>query len=437
MSDLPSSWPSCRLCINADAVATSYLAGLHRLFLEAKLAEKDHQTALQEANARAYEMETVCLDPLARHLHQLFLTDDDLFFDVYPDEWKQLQRLDFWQLSLMQEVSRIRRFIDKSTGKVNLPQKTIEGVVHLQPRLHAPADSLPTLLVIVTFPVTYLKVVLPRLPPLQSTVVAPQTKHLQDVQRVRMVSEALPFVVPLPDCPRVQAAFCAGLLHPEGADRVIPLPSINYGLEVVLPTLAEIPQSQALLKEGALLQPAKHSLLPDSQYLWQVTLVQQKEFGSYEAHQTSRAIIPLTEAKANPLHSALRTDYACSRLSPDELRRIYVEGRPVKATNRGQPWKEAEQLTLTDFFQRIHHYFNEIGASTRMRQEFAEYHAGKQAKKQEKLAHKRPRKHPDHADHWTGQQWSQRTWNAGWVEGWHEPASSSSSRWHSQRRDPT
>ena len=35
MSDLPSSWPSCRLCINADAVATSYLAGLHRLFLEA------------------------------------------------------------------------------------------------------------------------------------------------------------------------------------------------------------------------------------------------------------------------------------------------------------------------------------------------------------------------------------------------------------------
>ena len=161
-----------------------------------------------------------------------------------------------------------------------------------------------------SFPVTHLKVVLPRLPPLQSTVVAPQTKHLQDVQRVRMASEALPFVVPLPDCPRVQAAFCAGLLHPEGADRVIPLPSIKYDLEVVLPTLAEIPQSQALLKEGALLQPAKHPLLPDSQYLWQVTLVQQKEFGSYEAHQTSRAIIPLTEAKASPLHSGLRTDYA-------------------------------------------------------------------------------------------------------------------------------
>ena len=98
MSDLPSSWPGCRLCINADAAATSYLAGLHRLFLEAKLAEKDHQTALQEANARANEMETICLDPLARHLHQLFHTDDDLFFDVYPEEWKQLQRLDFWQL---------------------------------------------------------------------------------------------------------------------------------------------------------------------------------------------------------------------------------------------------------------------------------------------------------------------------------------------------
>ena len=88
--------------------------------------------------------------------------------------------------------------------------------MRLQPRLHAPVDSLPTLIVIVTFPVTYLKVVLPRLPPLQSTVVAPQTKHVQ---------EALPFVVPLPDCPQVQAAFCAGLLHPEGADRVIPLPS--------------------------------------------------------------------------------------------------------------------------------------------------------------------------------------------------------------------
>ena len=140
-----------------------------------------------------------------------------------------------------------------------------------------------------------------------------------DVQRVRMASEALPFAVPLPECPRVQAAFCAGILHPEGADRVIPMPSIKYGLEVVLPTLAEIPQSQASLKEGALLQPAKHPLLPDSQYLWQVTLVQQKEFGSYEAHQNSRAIIPLTEAKASPLHSALRTDYACSRLSPEEL----------------------------------------------------------------------------------------------------------------------
>ena len=84
----------------------------------------------------------------------------------------------------------------------------------------------------------------------------------------------------------------------------------------MLPTLAEIPQSQASLKEGALLQPAKHPLLPDSQYLWQVTLVQQKEFGSYEAHQASRAIIPLTETKANPLHSALRTNYPCSRLSP-------------------------------------------------------------------------------------------------------------------------
>ena len=239
MSDLPSSWPSCRLCINADAVATSCLAGLHRLFLEAKLTEKDHQTALQEANARAYEMETICLNPLARHLHQLFATDEDLFFDVYPEEWKQLQKIEFWQLSPMQEVSRIRRFIDKSTGKVNLAQKTIEGVVHLQPRLHAPIDSLPTLLVISNFPGHIFKSCPPRLPQLQSTVITPQTKHLEDVQWVRMASEALPFAVPLPDCPRVQAAFCAGILHPEGADRVIPMPSIKYGLEVVLPTLAE------------------------------------------------------------------------------------------------------------------------------------------------------------------------------------------------------
>ena len=105
------------------------------------------------------------------------------------------------------------------------------------------------------------------------------------------------------------------------------------------------------------------------------------------------------------------TLHAASSVS-DELRRIYVEGRPVKATNRGQPWKEAEQLTSTDFFQRIHHYFNEIGASLRMRQEFADYHAGKQARKQEKSAYKRQKKHPDDADHWTGQQWSQRTRNA-------------------------
>ena len=322
------------------------------------------------------------------------------------------------------------RFIDKSTDKVNLPQKTIEGVVHLQPRLHAPVDSLPTLIVVVTFPVTYLKVVLPCLPPLQSTVVAPQTKHVQDVQRVRMKS-VLPFVVPLPDCPRVQAAFCAGLLHPEGADRVIPLPSVKYGLEVVLPNLAEIPTLQALLKEGALQQPAKHPLLSDSQYLWQVRLVQQKEFGSCKAHQTSRAIIPLTKAKVNPLHSALRTDFACSLLSLDELRRIYVEERPVKATNRGQSWKEAEPrltsssestTTSTKSAPRPEWGKNLQTIMLENRQgNMKSWHIdGK-------------KKHPDDADHWTGQQWSQRTRNAEWVEGWHKPASSSFSQWHSQR----
>ena len=66
-----------------------------------------------------------------------------------------------------------------------------------------------------------------------------------------MASE-LPFVVPLPDCPRVQAAFCAGLLHPEGADRVIPLPSIKYGLEVVLPTCFRL--SMVLLDEEGLVR---------------------------------------------------------------------------------------------------------------------------------------------------------------------------------------
>ena len=225
MSDLPSSWPSCRLCINADAVATSYLAGLHRLFLEAKLAEKDHQTALQEANARAHEMETICLDPLARHLHQLFHTDDDFFFDVYPEEWNDSND---WTFGSYLSCKKSRGCADLST-KVRTrwtpPENCWRGRA-LATDLHAPVDSLPTLIVIVTFPVTYLKVVLPRLP-LQSTVVAPQTKHVQDVQRVRMGSEALLFVVPLPDCPRVQAAFCAGLLHPE-ADRVTGYPSSLY-----------------------------------------------------------------------------------------------------------------------------------------------------------------------------------------------------------------
>ena len=56
-----------------------------------------------------------------------------------------------------------------------------------------------------------------------------------------------------------------------------------------------------------------------------------------------------------------------------------------------------------------------------MRQEFAEYHAGKQARKQEKLAYKRQKKHPDDADHWTGQQWSQRTRKDGLKAGMNQP----------------
>ena len=145
------SWPGCRLRINADAVATSYLAGLHRLFLEAKLAEKDHQTALQEANARAYEMETICLDPLARHLHQLFHTDDDLIFDVYPGSGSNSND---WTFGSYLSCKKSRGYADLSI-KVRTrwtPPENYWRVVHLQPRLHAPVDSLSTLIVIVTFP---------------------------------------------------------------------------------------------------------------------------------------------------------------------------------------------------------------------------------------------------------------------------------------------
>ena len=108
-------------------------------FLEEKLKGASHQAALAAVNSRAYEMETMCIEPLAAHLHHLFQTDD------VPEEWKQLQTLEFWQLSLMQEVSRIRRRLDKNQLKENPPSTTIEGIVHLQPRKNAPVDGLPTL----------------------------------------------------------------------------------------------------------------------------------------------------------------------------------------------------------------------------------------------------------------------------------------------------
>ena len=278
-----------------------------------------------------------------------------------------------WTFGSYLSCKKSRGYADLST-KVRArrtPQKTIEGVVHLQPRLHAPVDSLPTLIVIVTFPVTYSKVVVPRLPPLQSTIVAPQTKHLQDVQRVRMESEALPFVVPLPDCPRVQAAFCAGLLHPEGPPslyQVWPWGCVAHS--------GRNPQIASFAERGSPLIAGQTSFAP-----WLAVLVASNACPTEGvwfvwSHQTFRVIIPLTEAKANPLHSALRTDYACSLLSSDELRRIYVEGRPVKALEGG--W--TAYLANPPLLQRDRRL-------ARMRQEFAEYHAGKQARKQEKLAY--------------------------------------------------
>ena len=116
-----------------------------------------------------------------------------------------------------------------------------------------------------------------------------------------------------------------------------------------------------------------------------------KEFGSYEAHQTFRAIISLTEVRVNSLHSPIRIDAACCTLSFEELLRIFLDGRLLNAGARGQPWKAVRQLAYDDFFHRVHQLFNEINAPTTLQQSFTEYYAGKQAKKQEKLARKRPK----------------------------------------------
>ena len=104
---------NCRLQISGDAIASSYLVALTRLFPEAKLQGKVHQAAKESANAKAYEMETLCITILAEHLRDLFYTDEDVQFDAYGKEWKQLQTLDFWQLAIMQEVSQVRRHIEK------------------------------------------------------------------------------------------------------------------------------------------------------------------------------------------------------------------------------------------------------------------------------------------------------------------------------------
>ena len=122
------------LQISGDAIASSYLVALTRLFLEAKLQGQDHQAAKESANARAYEMETLCITPLAEHLRDLFHTDDEVQFDAFGKEWKQLQTLEFWQFAIMQEVSQVRRHIEKHQKNENPPNYTIEGVLHFQPR---------------------------------------------------------------------------------------------------------------------------------------------------------------------------------------------------------------------------------------------------------------------------------------------------------------
>ena len=45
---------------------------------------------------------------------------EELDFE-YATNWKQLQTTDFWQLAIMQEVSRIRRRIKKHKKNENPP----------------------------------------------------------------------------------------------------------------------------------------------------------------------------------------------------------------------------------------------------------------------------------------------------------------------------
>ena len=174
-----------------------------------------------------------------------------------------------------------------------LSQRLVPAV-HLQPRLHAPVDSPPTL----TDSHGYRDLsghTLKSCPPLSATITingcsdqacpgCPKSAHGKRNTSLCSPSTRLPTS---PGCI---------LCRPSSPRRSRSCYCVSMALRLCCPLWQKSPKSQALLKERALLQPAKHPLLPDSQYLWQVTLVQQKKFGSYAA----RAIIPLTEAKANP-----------------------------------------------------------------------------------------------------------------------------------------
>ena len=81
-------------------------------------------------------------------------------------------------LNIMQEVSRVWRHIEQHQKNENPPNYTLEG--------------LPTLLIIITFPINYLGIVLPRLPPAKLEVIHPQAKYTSDVTKLRL-NRHLPF----------------------------------------------------------------------------------------------------------------------------------------------------------------------------------------------------------------------------------------------------
>ena len=294
MSDLPSSWPSCRLCINADAIATSYLAGLHRLFLEAKLAEKDHQTALQEANARAYEMETICLDPLP-----VTCTNSSSLIKISSLTCTQRSGSNSNDWTFGSYLS-----CKKSCGCAGLstrwtsPRKPLKGsytcnrdfMHQLKPTNSSSYRDLPGH-------------ILKNCPP--SSAANHNSCCTTDQASPRCPTSAHGWWSTSPSSPSARLPTSPGcvLCRP---------PPPRRSRSGCLPSLCQVWPGGCVAHSGRNPPLASFAERGSPPTVWQVTLVQQKEFDSFEAHQTSRAIIPLTEAKANPPHSALRTDYACS-----------------------------------------------------------------------------------------------------------------------------